>query len=338
MNTIGTHPQPPAGFPLDQINRTINAKKEIYYGIAAKTHKVDDDTAIKIMESELETYLSRLKEYWDDPMNHKSGTPTLTERQGINIFLEVLQSGLSFSKTAHHIYLSRLKGTGTAVGYQPTADGLVYRAQKAGAIDHLSEPVLVQLGEEFSIRNTDQGKHVAQHVARFDGRPAFSFDNFLVGYIYIVYPNGDRELSWISKNRLAEYRAKSPSKYLYNDESFIQTKVIKHALRKVRKTDFMMQLQAEDDEVVQENMEWSSTTGSAMPTPAPAASLKREVSSASAVNAPAQTGWQNPNAGAFFNPPIQNPSPTKGNGSFNPAPEASQQEACSNSGVGDEPF
>ena len=50
---------------------------------------------------------------------------------------------------------------------------------------------------------------------------------------------------------------------MYNDESFIQTKIIKHALRKVRKSDFMMQLQAEDDEVIAENMEWTEPTTTA---------------------------------------------------------------------------
>lgn len=255
------------GFPLKEIYEIVTAKIDVYTAIAAKTHKVDGTTGERIAETELETYLSRLQEYWNDPNAHRKGAPTLTARQGVNIFLEVLQSGLSFSQSAGHIYLSRLKGTGTAVGYQPTADGMIYRAQKAGAIDHLSEPVLVQQGEQFSIRNTEQGRHVAEHVARFDGRPPFNFDNLLLGYIYIVYPNGDRELSWISRNRLDQYRQKSLNQSLYNDESFIQTKVIKHALRKVRKSDFMMQLQSEDDETVQEQMEWEQPAAPVTPNP-----------------------------------------------------------------------
>lgn len=246
------------GFPLDEIHRIIEAKRATYEGIAAKAHKTNHPVAERIINNELETYLNRLQGYWNDPQSHRNGDPTLTPAQGVNIFLEVVQSGLSFSKVAGHIYLSRLKGTGTAVGYQLTADGLIYKAQKAGAIDHLSEPVLVQQGEKFAINNTGDGKQVADHTILFDGRPKFNFDNLLLGYVYIVYPGGDRELSWIGRNRLEEYRQKSLNKNMYNDESFIQTKVIKHALRKVRKTDFMMQLQAEEEEAVTEAREWES--------------------------------------------------------------------------------
>lgn len=245
-----------AQLPLSAIYQRIADKRNIYEDIASKSHAVEIEKAKRIVNSELETYLTRLNEYWQDPNTHKKGAPTLTEAQGVNIFLEVLQSGLSFSKTANHIYLSRLKGTGTAIGYQLTADGMIYKAQKAGAIDHLSEPVLVQQGEKFAIKTTPEGKHIAEHTILFDGRPKFNFDNMLLGYVYIVYPNGDRELSWINRNRLDEYRSKSLNRNLYNDESFIQTKVIKHALRKVRKTDFMMEIEAEDEDVISENREF----------------------------------------------------------------------------------
>lgn len=238
-------------FPLNEIYNTIQSKIDVYVSIATKAHNTDTETAKRIIDSELEIYMSRLQEY-----GQKEPQATMTIPQGVNIFLEVTTSALSFSQTANHVYLSRLKGTGTAVGYQLTADGLIYSAQKAGAIDHLSEPVLVQVGEQFSILNTPDGKQIAEHRILFDGRPPFNFDNLLLGYIYIVYPNGDRELSWISKNRLTEYRNKSVNKSLYNDESFIQTKTIKHALRKVRKTNFMTSLLAQDDETIQENRIW----------------------------------------------------------------------------------
>lgn len=268
-------------FPLNEIYNTIKGKIEVYVSIATKTHKVDTETAQRIIDSELEIYMNRLSMYEQEDIadTKRPQKATLTIPQGVNIFLEVMTAGLSFSQTANHVYLSRLKGTGTAVGYQLTADGLIYSAQKAGAIDHLSEPVLVQNGEQFSILNTSDGRQIAEHRIVFDGRPAFNFDNLLLGYIYIVYPNGDRELSWISKNRLAEYRNKSINKNLYNDESFIQTKTIKHALRKVRKTSFMISLLAEDDEVIQENRIWEEdeyTSHTAQPfdqTPTPQATI-----------------------------------------------------------------
>lgn len=243
-------------FPLQEIYETINKKKEIYIKIAQKTHQVDSEMATSIIDGELESYLTRLQKYWENPNAHKSGQPTLTSAQGVNIFLEVMQVGLSFSQSAGHVYVSRLKGTGSAVRYQVTADGLIYQAQKAGAIDHLSEPVLVQKGEPFSIKNTPEGRHVAIHEIIFEGRPPFNFNNFLVGYVYIIYPNGDRELSWISGSRMETYRNKSVNKYLYDDESFIQTKVIKQALRKVRKSPFMQQRVADDEEIITNHMEW----------------------------------------------------------------------------------
>lgn len=252
----------PQGFPLNEIYEKINSKIETYTDIAAKTHKVEANQARRIINSELENYLTRLQEYWNNKDAHKKGTPTLSLDQGVNIFLEVMQAGLSFSQIAGHVYLSRLKGTGTAVGYQVTVDGMIYLAQKAGAIDHLSEAVIVQTGEQFAILNTPDGRQVADHTILFDGRPMLSFDQLLLGYVYIVYPNGQRELSWIDRNQLDENRQKSPNPGMYNNKTFLQTKVVKHALKKVRNTDLMMQLAAENNEVIQNNMEWE-------PTPAP---------------------------------------------------------------------
>lgn len=253
--------------PLGDIYNTILGKEDVYLSIINKAHKTENEQAGSIFLAEVETFLTRLEEYAG-----KEPNATLSIPQGVNIFLEVLTNGLSFSKTANHIYLSRLKGTGTSIGYQVTVDGFVFSAQRVGAIDHLSEPVLVQQGEPFEIQSTPDGRNIVKHTIRFEGRPKFKFDNFVVGYIYIVYPNGDRELSWISKNRLEQYKAKSQNPNLYHDESFIQTKVIKHALRKVRKTDFMRTLMIEDDETIQENRMWEDE----QPTPEINTEVSRE--------------------------------------------------------------
>lgn len=236
---------------LAGLHATILSKANIYEAIAAKSYGVDAETAKNIVNGELENYVTRLANYIADP---KNASATLTTAQGTNIFLEVMQNALSFSAIANHVYISRMKGTGIAIGYKTTADGEIYQAQKAGAISHLSEPVLVQVGEQFAIESTPDGKHIAKHTLRFDGRPQFNLANFLVGYVYVVYPNNDRELTWISAERMKQLQAKSASPNMYNDESFVQTKVIKHAIRKVRKTPFMQQLQADDDEVIQNNM------------------------------------------------------------------------------------
>jgi|GEM_PF-2368256 len=248
---------------LQGLHATILSKIQVYNVIAAKSYGVDAETAKNIVAGELENYMTRLRNYIADP---KNAGATLTAAQGVNIFLEVMQNALSFSAIANHVYISRMKGTGTAIGYKTTADGEIYQAQKAGAISHLSDPVLVQIGEQFAIESTQDGKHIAKHTLRFDGKPKFSLDNFLVGYVYVIYPNNDRELTWIGAERMKELQAKSSNKGMYNDESFVQTKVIKHALRKVRKTPFMQQLQAEDDEVIQNNMVFEEPTSIYAPT------------------------------------------------------------------------
>lgn len=236
---------------IQKIKTTIDNRANVYKSIIVKSYKVSPDEAEHIYSAELETFLNRLGIYMQE-----NPQAVITEAQGANIFLEVMQSGLSFSKVANHVYISRLKGTGTSIGYQVTVDGMVFQAQNAGAIDHLSEPVIVFKGEQFKISNTPDGRQIAVHDILFDGRPQFSFGNLLAGYVYAVFPNGDRELSWLSAERLNQYRMKSANQNMYNDESFIQTKIIKHALRKVRKTPFMRMMQQQDDEVIQNNMEW----------------------------------------------------------------------------------
>ena len=227
---------------LQQIADQIAGKAAVYTAIASKVNAVTEDEAAKIIDGELESYLTRLYAYL---LENKQATLTLA--QGCNIFLDVIQSGLSFSPVANHVYVSRMKGTGTSIGYKVTADGAIYQAQRAGAIAHLSEPVLVLNGEQFSIISTPEGRHIANHVLSFQGRPQFNIEMFMVGYVYVIYPNGDRELSWISGQRMKELQAKSANPAMYNDESFVQTKVIKHALRKVRRTPFFNQLQVEED-------------------------------------------------------------------------------------------
>lgn len=221
---------------LDNIFSLIKSKQHIYELIAIKSYGVTDDGAKRIVEGELENYMTRLENYFADPKNKDA---TITQAQGANIFLEVMQSGLSFSQIANHVYISRMKGSGTAVAYKVTVDGEIYQVQRSGAISHLSEPVVVYNGEFFEIRQTHDGKQIANHTIILAGRPKFDINMLQAGYVYIVYPTGDRELSWISGERIKELRLKSPNQSMYNDESFIQTKIIRHALRKVRKTPFL---------------------------------------------------------------------------------------------------
>lgn len=234
---------------LTDIYTILKSKQQIYETIIAKSFAVTAPGATNIFEGELENFMTRLQNYLTDPKNKEA---TITTAQGANIFLEVMQAGLSFSQIANHVYISRMKGTGTAVGYKVTVDGDIYQAQRSGAISHISEPVIVLNGEFFEIRQTHEGKQVANHTILFSGRPKFTLDLMQVGYVYVVYPNGDRELSWVSAERMKELRAKSPNQALYSDESFVQTKIIRHALRKVRKTPFLNTTTIADEESARE--------------------------------------------------------------------------------------
>lgn len=224
---------------VQQIADKILEKKSIYIDIVGSE---------QVFNSELEAYKMRLFNSLNDA--------EITVPIGVNIFLEVMQIGLSFAPAKEHIYLSRLKGTGKYLGYKVTIDGQIYQAQEAGAISHLSEPVIVTKEQDFKIVNTPDGKQLAVGDIVFDNQDNFKLANMKVGYVYIVYPNGERELSWITGKRLTELQAKSQNAYLYNDESFIQTKILLHALRKVRKTNSKLKtIQNETDEIIAQNME-----------------------------------------------------------------------------------
>lgn len=227
---------PPHSIDLAGIYQAITQKADAYKAIIASAHACSPEMSQDIFDGQLETYMQRLQRYLEDPANHKTGTPTLSLSQGQNIFLEVMQAGLSFSQVADHIYLSRLKGTGMAIGYQVTAKGLIYLAQKSGVISHASEVMLVLHGEPFRIRNTEDGRLVADHIAYFENRPPFSFDGFSVGYVYIHYPNGARELHYVTQSQLATQRAKSTKPSNYDGERFVKTKIIKAALANVPRT------------------------------------------------------------------------------------------------------
>src|SRR5690554_3414166 len=101
-------------FKLTEVLETLEKKRGIYISLIQSVFKVDKDMSENIFNGELENFKERSKTYYSEQKNQK---PTMSVLQGTNIFLEVIHLGLSFSKSADLIYLSRLKGTGTAVGY-----------------------------------------------------------------------------------------------------------------------------------------------------------------------------------------------------------------------------
>lgn len=236
-------------FKLDEVLTKIESKREVYTSLIQSTYGAEKETADNIFTSEKEAFGERLKSYFNEQhQKNKNNTPTLTELQGTNIFLEVMQMGLSFAPSAGLVYVSRLKGTGTGVGYQITGKGEIFLAQKSGAIDYITEPVIVRNSEPFKIISNPDGGKVVEHSIDFDNQDNFNFEkDYKCGYVFLVYPNGDKDLRWVDKPRMEKARNLSPSKSLYNDISFLQTKVIRRALRNVRKVPFLLSMHSQGD-------------------------------------------------------------------------------------------
>lgn len=233
-------------FKLTEVLETLEKKRGIYISLIQSVFKVDKDMSENIFNGELENFKERSKTYYSEQKNQK---PTMSVLQGTNIFLEVIHLGLSFSKSADLIYLSRLKGTGTAVGYQPTVRGEIFLAMNSGAISHISEPVIVKNSEPFKLKTNDEGKLIAHHEIDFENQKFDYLKDFKIGYCYITYPNGDREISYTDKVKMDKSHSMSPAKAMYNDLTFLQSKVIRRALHSIRKVALHNQMEVAEDVV-----------------------------------------------------------------------------------------
>ena len=235
-------------FQLQETIQKIQTKRSIYNSLLQKNYGVNEEMANNIFNSEVEAFTERMKTYYNQEYKKNPNyLPTLTVLQGTNIFLEVMQMGLSFAPAAGLVYVSRLKGTGTAVGYQVTGKGEIYLAQKSGAIDYIGDPVIVKNDETFAIKSNPDGSKYVEHEIDFSNR-GFDFEkDYKVGYVFITFPGGDKDLRWVDFGRMNKARGMSPNKSLYNDISFLQTKVIRRALRNVRKTPFLMSMMSVEE-------------------------------------------------------------------------------------------
>ena len=235
---------------LDAIKSKIEEKRDMYISLIKSTYannkgtiEEKEDFANDVFTSELEAYIERIKTHVNEQATTNRGVPTLTERMGVNIFLEVMQQGLSFAPASNHVYLSRLKGTGTSIGYKVTVLGAIFLVKKAGTIESLSEVAIVRNDEPFKIINKD-GQFTVEHIMTFDNK-SFDYDkDFKLAYVYINYPSGHREVKWTDKATMDKARSLSPSKALYNDISFLKTKTILRALKPENKVNYLLNSQS----------------------------------------------------------------------------------------------
>lgn len=213
---------------IGAIYREIQSRGETFAKIAANARR--DEKPELIVETEIELFCNRL---YSALSVKRPGTITVT--QALAIFTKVLAAGLTFSEVANHIYLAQFPGSGGAITYHPTVDGYMHLARRAGLISNASEIVIVLQGERFSISNGQDGMLYANHEIFFEGRPKFTFDLFQVGYVYLTYPNGTRELHYVSRPRMEQIRSMSRDQSRYNDEGFVKTKILRHSLKYVGK-------------------------------------------------------------------------------------------------------
>ena len=102
---------------IGAIYREIQSRGETFAKIAANARR--DDRPELIVETELELFCSRI---YSALSVKRPGT--ITETQALAIFTKVLASGLTFSEVANHIYLAQFPGSGGAITYHPTVEGI----------------------------------------------------------------------------------------------------------------------------------------------------------------------------------------------------------------------
>lgn len=192
----------------------------------------------------------------------------------MGVFLDVVSNGLSFASGAKHVYvMTRNINVGTRdtpqwekrLYWSPTPDGVIYMCQRSGAVDHVTKPVMVYDGEPIKMKNVDGFLRIEHEPHAVRAKDA----KLIGGYVYVVYKGGNREAFWMDMNdvsRLAGYSNKNNrdkgANALYSsgpagtiDVGFFGAKLIKHALKNVRKNSIASVHQVDSDEADAINIE-----------------------------------------------------------------------------------
>lgn len=262
---------------MELIQQRINSPEtlERFTKIFGAVHKVDSDRAKSMYEVEKFHFMKEIAE--------KNIPADVTAISAMGVFLDVVSNGLSFSSTSRHVFLmtrnvnSKRKdpSTGkdiyeTRLVFSTQPDGKIYQAQRAGAIDYVTKPVMVYEGDAFSLETNERGNQIVRHTAVI---PRTS-TKIIAGYVYVVYPNGMREPFWMDTadlDRLKGYsernnakwdaasrqRVPGPANALYTsnngqiDPGFFGAKLINFALKNVRKMTVPSANEVDDNEVVE---------------------------------------------------------------------------------------
>lgn len=215
---------------LEIIQKRINDPKTIdkFVAVFAAKNGVDQQTALHTYEMEKLHFMTQLQDI-----------RTCSMVSTLQCFLEVVGNGLSFNQTNKHVYLMP---RGERLTYQVSANGMIYQAKQAGSIKRVEKPVIVYEGDELKREYVDGKLQINYTPADRTGN-----EKIVGGFVYIVYTDDSREgiyMDYPAIERLAKYSAKQnkgKANVLYSsndgqiDEGFFQTKLIKYALKNVRK-------------------------------------------------------------------------------------------------------
>jgi recombinational DNA repair protein RecT len=232
--------------------------------------KVDSSAAQQMFEVEKFHFIKELSE---------RGIQDVTPVSAMGTFLDVVSNGLSFASGAKHVYLmTRSVKSGRKDGnnkdiyekrlvFSTSPDGKIFQAQRSGAIDYVTKPVIVYEGDDFAVSTNADGEQIIRHQVKFPR----SSQKIVAGYVYVVMKNGKREPYWMDLNdiqRLAGYSAKQNSRWdeglkkkvsgepnaLYTagqggqiDPGFFGAKLINFALKNVRKSAIASQYEVNGD-------------------------------------------------------------------------------------------
>lgn len=195
------------------------------------------EQATQMAEAERFNYMALLQDIGD-----------VTPISAMKVFLEVISMGLTFNQAQKQVYLlARNAKNGDQwekrLNYVITADGMIHLAETAGSIKYVGKPMLVYDGEDFEMK-VIEGVTIINHKLKLSHSENAKI---IGGYCKVVMANGENDWTVLTIEditRLAGFSAKqnkgTPNPlYTSNngqiDKGFFQTKIIKTALKNIRK-------------------------------------------------------------------------------------------------------
>jgi recombinational DNA repair protein RecT len=227
------------------IKRELSSTTAIakFTNLIGAIRKVNADEAAKSYELEAFHFMREIDE---------RGIVDVTPISALGAFLDVVSSGLSFGSGNKLVYLLTRNVKVTKDGketwekrlqWSTSPDGNIFLAQQSGAIDYVTKPTMVYEGDDFAPYTDEKGNQIIMHKPKF---PRTS-QKIVAGYVFVVLKGGKKEPYWMDMNdveRLKGYSArqnKDKANALYTsqngqiDAGFFGAKLIKHALKNIRK-------------------------------------------------------------------------------------------------------